>query len=168
MKTYEGKTLREIKALHPNCKAVYKRFCGLGDHGIEIGGKFYCDDYPMMDRRNKAKARNFTGVVANIDFSCEVFVNGESHGTTSKHRASVYLRMLRKGIDIDSSYLSSTRSIRDFMPEASEKAKRKTEINNFVHAICDDSGKAAHDYRNIVRAYAYKFGLEAVKEKYLS
>ena len=168
MKTYEGLTLKEIKALHPNCKAVYKRFCGLGDHGIEIGGKFYCDDYPMMVRHNKAKAHNFTGTIANIDFSCEVFVDGESHGTTSKHRALVYLRLLRKGIIIDSSYLSSTRSIRDFMPEASEKAKLKTDINNFVHAICDDSGKAAHDYRNIVRAYAYKFGLEAAKEKYLS
>ena len=167
-KTYEGLTLKEIKALHPNCKAVYKRFCGLGDHGIEIGGKFYCDDYPMMVRHNKAKAHNFTGTIANIDFSCEVFIDGESHGTTSKHRASVYLRMSRKGIKIDRSYLSSTRSIRDFMPEANEAAKLKTEINNLVHMICEDSGKAAHDYRSQIRSYAYKFGIEAAKEKYLN
>ncbi len=53
------------------------------------------------------------------------------------------------------------------MPEANEAAKLKTEINNLVHAICDDSGKAAHDYRNVIRSYAYKFGIEAAKEKYL-
>ncbi len=104
MKTYEGLTLAEIKALHPNCKATYKRFMGLGDHGIEIGDTFYCDDYPMMNRHNKAEINKFTGTFANFDFSCEVFVDGKSHGTTSKHRARVYLKMLKKGINIDSSY----------------------------------------------------------------
>jgi len=114
MKTYDGKTLAEIKALHPNCKAKYGNFGSFG-YGIKIDSIFYSDDKPMMDRYVKAKANNFTGVISNVDYSCEVFVNGYSHGKTSKHRASVYLFMLDKGIVIDQSYLSSTKTIKDFI-----------------------------------------------------
>lgn len=166
-KTYEGMTLAEIKKMHNGAKAVYCRYQGLGDHGIAIEGVFYTDDMSFMNRHHKAAAKAFTGLVANLDFSCEVFVNGCSMGTTSKWRGQKYLSMIKKGVEVDSSYLSSTRPIGDFLSTATEAAKTKTAINEFVHSLIDGGGKAGHDARNQIRAYAYAKGLEAAKERYL-
>lgn len=171
MKTYNGLTLRQIKTEYPNIKLRYCRYRGLGVHGLwaNYDGKelFFTDDEPMMDRHIKAEKNNYTGTIANLDYSCEVFAEGSSLGNTSKHRAKKFLSLLKKGIEVDNNYLSSTRPISDFLPSASEEAKNKTAINSFVHSLIEDGGEYGHKRRNDIRRYAYTYGLEAAKSLYL-
>jgi hypothetical protein len=134
---------------------------------VDQHGKFYRDDEPMMDRGTRCSKLRYTGTISNLDYTCEVFIDGVSLGKTSKHRAKVFLSLYKKGIKVDSSYLSSLRNIKCFV-EPSEKDKLKTAINSFVHAVCDSSGSRGHILRNQIRSYAYQFGLDKAKEKYLS
>lgn len=174
IKTYEGKTLKQIKKEYPDLEFKYGKYHNFGDFGItgyEKNGKaklFVSDDVPLMNRHVKAKHNNYTGTIANLDYSCELFINGESLGETSKHRAEVFLKYFKNGIEIDNSYLSSIRPINDFLPDASEKAKLKTEINRFVHELIEETGKQGHSIRNQIRYYAYTFGLDKAIEKYAS
>ena len=171
MKTYNGQTIKEIKAEYPNIHLTYCRYKGFGDYGLVANYEgeelFFRDDEPMMDRHVKAEKNNYTGTIANLDYSCEVFVDGSSLGKTSKHRAKKFLTLLQKGIEVDNNYLSSTRSICDFLPSASEEAKNKTAINSFVHSIIIEDGEIGHKKRNEIRRYAYTNGLEAAKSLYL-
>lgn len=172
IKTYNGLTLKEIKKLHPKIKFKYCRYQGFGDYGIMALNSdkeiFYCDDFALMNRHNKAKLHNYTGTVSNLDYTCEVFVNGESLGNTSKHRAKIYLRKLKEGIKLDNSYLSSTRNYLEFLENSSEKSKLKTEINKLAHSIIDGEGQHGHQVRNAIRKFAYSNGIEKAKEKFLS
>lgn len=172
IKTYENLTLKEIKKLHPTIKFKYCRYRGHGDYGIMALNSdkeiFYSDDLSLMDRYNKAELRNYTGTVANLDYSCEVFVDGRSLGDTSKYRARVYLNRLKKGIKLDSSYLSSTRNYLEFLPNSNEKSKLKTEINKLAHSIIDGEGQHGHETRNTIRKFAYSNGVEKAKEKFLT
>lgn len=171
-KTYEGKTLKEIKKQYPDFSLKYGKYCGRGDFGLTLTNKktkeqiFISDDMPMLDRHTKAKYNNYTGTVANLDYSCELFIGGKSFGKTSKHRAKKYLSYINKGIEVDDAYLSSRRPIIDFLPDASEKAKLKTEINQMVHELVEEGGKRGHELRNIIRRYAYIHGVDAAYEKY--
>ena len=168
-KTYEGFTLKELKELYNPNKVLYKKYRGYGDFGVEFtledGKKFFRDDFPLMDRRNKAEKNSYTGTISNLNYSCELFIDGVSIGTTSKHRARVFLRQFKKGIEIESTYLSSKRNIKAFL-EPSEKDLLKTNINKLVHQICPDLTKEGHKVRNKIRQFAYQNGIEATKEKY--
>ena len=172
MKTYEGYTLAELKQKHNATGVVYGKFKGYGDFGVTITTAdnnvlFFADDTPMMDRHTKARANQFTGIINNIDYSCEVFVNGQSHGVTKKHRGAKYLSLLSVGASIDREYLTSRRPYTDFIATKSKKAENKNEINKFVHSIIEDGGAHGHAIRNEIRRYAYTNGLNAAKEKYL-
>lgn len=171
MKTYNGQTIKEIKKEYPNIQLTYCRYRGFGDYGLVANYEgqelFFRDDEPMMDRHVKAEKNNYTGTVANLDYSCEVFVDGSSLGTTSKHRAKKYLSLIKTGVEVDSNYLTSTRPITDFLPDANEEAKNKTAINSFVHSIIEEGGEMGHNRRNEIRRYAYANGLEAAKSLYL-
>lgn len=170
-KTYEGQTLKEIKKEYPNHTFTYQRYKGLGDHGVQCDQNpylFFCDDYPLMDRHNWCQHYNYTGIKTNLDFSCEVFIKGASLGKTSKHRAKIFLKFYDKGIDVDTAYLSSTRYIRAFLPDASNKNKQITKINALAHAIIEEGGEKGHKARNRIRYYAYRYGIEAAKEKFLN
>lgn len=171
MKTYSGETIREIKTKYPNIKLTYCRYHGIGDHGLianyEGEELFFRDDKPMMDRHIKAEKNNFTGFISNVDFSCELFVSGLSLGKTSKYRAEKFLSFRKKGIEVDSNYISSTRHIESFLVSASEKAKNITAINSFVHSIIEGGGELGHKKRNQIRHLAYTKGLEYVESLYL-
>lgn len=170
VKTYDGLTLREIKQKHPNMTFVYCRYRGTGDHGLMASTNpeiFYCDDLPLMNRYVKARINNYTGIINNVDYSCEVFIDGDSLGKSTKHKARKFLKLIKQGIEIDSDYLSSRRPYHDFLSDASTKAKEKTEINRLAHQLIEGEGKSGHDARNIIRSYAYKHGIEATKEKFL-
>ena len=169
-KTYQGKTLAEIKKDFPGCTVRYGRYRGFGDFGVTLFTNnneelFFADDCALTDRYVKARSNNYTGTISNIDYSCEVFINGESFGTTSKHRAAVFFKLMAQGIEVESSYLSSTRDINCFL-NPSEKDLKKTEINALVHSIIDGGGAEGHRRRNEIRRYAYLFGIEKAKEKY--
>lgn len=172
MKTYENLTLEELKQKHNAVRVKYGKYQGHGDFGVTITTAdnnvlFFADDSPMMNRHVKARVNLFTGIINNIDYSCEVFVNGESHGKTTKARAKRYLNVIVSGVAIEREYLTSRRPYTDFIETKSEKAKNKNEINKFVHSIIDDGGAHGHTMRNEVRRFAYTHGLEAAKEKYL-
>lgn len=172
MKTYENQTLAELKQKHNATSVVYGKYQGHGDFGVTLTTAdnnvlFFADDTPMMDRHTKARANQFTGIINNIDYSCEVFVNGESHGNSTKHRGAKYLSLLSVGASIDREYLTSRRPYTDFIESKSEKAANKNEINRFVHSIIEDGGAHGHAMRNEIRRVAYTHGLEAAKERYL-
>src|SRR5690606_4187663 len=114
MKTYNGQTIKEIKKEYPNIQLTYCRYRGFGDYGLVANYEghelFVRDSEAMMDRHVKVEKNNYTGTVADLDYSCEVFVDGSSLGTTSKHRAKKYLSLIKTGVEVDSNYLTSTRT----------------------------------------------------------